>query len=211
MAGCEPVDKVIRHEILRKKKLTGSQSKSIDIARCLKVSEMRRPVEIILLTISCTICLLLVLAPRYALAIGMQDQVEFSDDISVAGEIDEYAFQASAGESFALRVAVTGSDGLLLRVEFIAPGGVTLRSSLANANIVASFSERLVETGTFTIRIFSVSTQVSTGDYDLFFARVPGASEGGELPNGGVVSGQIDLGDIDSYSFEASVGESVAL
>jgi lysophospholipase L1-like esterase len=45
----------------------------------------------------------------------------------------------------------------------------------------------------------------------LYFVHAPGANEGGVLPNGGVVPGTIEVGDLDSYTFTATVGESVQL
>ena len=40
---------------------------------------------------------------------------------------------------------------------------------------------------------------------------MPGANEGGSLINGGVISDAIDLGDLDSYTFTANVGEEVQI
>lgn len=53
--------------------------------------------------------------------------------------------------------------------------------------------------------------QGQTGPYNLYFVRAPGANEGGALINGGRVSNTIDVGDIDSYTFTANVGESIQL
>ena len=41
--------------------------------------------------------------------------------------------------------------------------------------------------------------------------RIPGANEGGELINEGVVTNTLDLGDIDTYTFTADVGETVRI
>ena len=50
-----------------------------------------------------------------------------------------------------------------------------------------------------------------TGSYDLYFIRAPGANEGGTLVSGNVISDQIDLGDLDSFVFAASAGETIQI
>ncbi|MCP4288286.1 MAG: hypothetical protein GY792_28275, partial [Gammaproteobacteria bacterium] len=51
----------------------------------------------------------------------------------------------------------------------------------------------------------------ATGNYDLYFVRMPGANEGGSLNNGDVISDAIDLGDLDSYTFTANAGKDVQI
>ena len=66
--------------------------------------------------------------------------------------------------------------------------------------------------GTYTVVVYDYSSgYASTGDYKLYFALAPGANEGGVLTSGGMLSGTIDLGDLDSYTFAAAVGDAIKL
>ena len=66
--------------------------------------------------------------------------------------------------------------------------------------------------GTYTVLIYGYSTgHASAGDYELYFTHFPGANEGGALTAGVVVEGTIDLGDLDSFTFGATVGDVVSV
>jgi hypothetical protein len=68
------------------------------------------------------------------------------------------------------------------------------------------------KSGTYTILAYdSTSSHAATGKYQLYYARVPGANEGGLLNPGDVVSGTIDEGDIDSFTIEVAAGKTVHL
>jgi hypothetical protein len=49
--------------------------------------------------------------------------------------------------------------------------------------------------------------KVNTGTYDIYFGKMPGANELGLLYNNETLMEVIDLGDIDTYTFIANVGE----
>lgn len=131
------------------------------------------------------------------------------------GDIDSYTFTANAGDTVYLRVADTETTEFINAeffpsVRLLNPSG-TLVTSAAGA-LVGDIASALVESGTYTVIITDESTgEDATGSYDLYFARAPGANDDGSLPNGGKVSGVIDLGDIDSYTFTANAGETVYL
>ena len=54
-----------------------------------------------------------------------------------------------------------------------------------------------------------------SGDYQLYFANMPGSytvpagDEGGALTNGGVHAGTIDLGDLDLWTFQANAKDTL--
>ena len=137
-----------------------------------------------------------------------------SDRIDL-GDIDTYTFTANAGESVYLRVADTETtefinSDLFPRVELFDPSGTFLTGG--QGALVGSLFENLVVSGEYTVVVRDVSSgNDAVGDYDLYYAKAPGADEGGALPNGGSVSDRIDLGDIDTYTFTANAGESVYL
>ena len=138
-----------------------------------------------------------------------------SDAISVSGEIDEYTFTATAGHTVYIRIADAESTEFVSSpfspfIELLDPNGSLIAS--ASGALVGDIARFLVVTGRYTVRVSDGSfRRDETGSYNLYFARAPGANDDGLLPNGGTVSGEIDLGDIDSYRFTASAGETVYL
>ena len=138
-----------------------------------------------------------------------------SDAISVPGEQDTHTFEANAGESVQIRVADTSNGPLSPRFELRRPDGSTVTSTSGSsvAHIECpTLACEITQTGTYSI-VVSDATQGNeqTGSYNVYFVRLPGADEGGSLINGGVIGDQIDLGDLDSYTFEANAGESVQI
>lgn len=131
------------------------------------------------------------------------------------GDIDSYRFNANAGETVYLRAADTDSTEFVSSpftpaVLLLSPTGALITS--ATGALVADVSRALTQTGTYTVLVMDESFgEDATGNYDLYFARAPGANNNGFLQNGEVASGEIDLGDIDSYRFSANAGETVYL
>jgi lysophospholipase L1-like esterase len=132
-----------------------------------------------------------------------------SGDITV-GDLDSYAFTASAGDSVQLRVGDTG-DGLFApRLTLYDPAGGQVTASTGTA--VAGLWHRATVGGSYTVVVGDgTSGLAQAGQYDLHFVRAPGAAEGGELVDGDQVSASLSLGDLDSYAFVASRGERVAV
>ncbi len=131
-----------------------------------------------------------------------------SGSISPAGDVDIFTFQMSAGQTAQLRVADTGPSALDPRITVRAPNGdqvTTHYGTLVGAvGLVANL------TGTYTAEVDDGGTSVqNTGSYEVHYARFSGANEHGTLSNGGTVSGTIDLGDLDTFTFSAVAGESI--
>ncbi|MEJ0034804.1 MAG: GDSL-type esterase/lipase family protein [Gammaproteobacteria bacterium] len=141
------------------------------------------------------------------------DSVTF-DTIISAGQINSYTFSANTGDSIEIRVADAGLTAFRPQVSLYAPNGSLITSGYAEN--VAAIATRLTQGGTFTVAIRDtlgggIGTGDHTGSYNLYFTRVPGANEGGVLPNGSSVTGRIDLGDIDTYTISGTAGQYVEL
>ena len=75
---------------------------------------------------------------------------------------------------------------------------------------MADITRTLVETGTYTVIVVDESFgEDATGNYNLYYAKAPGANNDGCIADGQQQLGFIDLGDIDSYSFQADAGISL--
>ena len=120
-------------------------------------------------------------------------------------EQDSYTFTANAGENFQIRAADTSNSDFVPHIRLYDPSGSSVGSSVGQD--VATLGGLSHKTGTYTLVVGDAYPFNRTGNYDIYFARMPGANEGGTLTNGGVVSGEIDLGDLDSYTFTANAGE----
>lgn len=133
------------------------------------------------------------------------------------GDVDMWSFTANAGESIDLRIgeAVNGSP-LTPAVWLYGPDGRLLDSGYGTVAAPASF--RATNSGTFLVVVGDFSTgYVGSGAYRLTLARtgdpiviLPG-DEGGPLANGVMHSGTIDLGDLDTWSFTATNGDSITV
>jgi hypothetical protein len=135
-----------------------------------------------------------------------------SDSISVPGEKDSYTFSGNSGENIMLRAADLAQSGATLapKIELLDPDSILIDTG--SGSVVGTVKHTLPKTGTYTVMVSDGSQgSTLTGLYDLYFVLAPGANEGGVLPNGGVVSDNIDLGDIDSYTFSGNAGENILL
>jgi hypothetical protein len=127
------------------------------------------------------------------------------------GDLDSYTFSANAGERIQVNVADTSGGSFAPSFNLYDPFGEKKLFTSGGA-VAASNPYTLQETGTYTLVVSDISQgNASTGNYELFFVKIPGADEDGMLINGGSVSDQIDLGDIDSFTIDANTGESVQL
>lgn len=126
------------------------------------------------------------------------------------GDLDSYTFSAQAGEGFHLRVADLATAGLYPQIYLYAPNGSYL--TYDNGPTIASIIRTAPQSGTYTVVVLDASSYLDqSGAYTLEFVRAPGANEGGSLPNGGAIQAQLELGDLDSYSFSISRGEGFQL
>lgn len=138
-----------------------------------------------------------------------------SEEISVIGEVDLHTFDASPGDYVFLRVADTETTQFINSsffplVQLIDPNGTFVTQS--SGALVGDISTLLTVEGQYQVLISDASSgNDETGSYDLHFTLLAGANEGGSLPNGENIEGFITLGDVDSFTFNATAGEYVYL
>jgi Ca2+-binding RTX toxin-like protein len=130
------------------------------------------------------------------------------------GDLDSYTFSANAGDMVYLRVADTETTEFINSnfTPFVAlfdPDGDLVDTDWG-ALVAHLDGVDLVKTGTYTVVVRDNSSgDDSHGSYDIYFVKAPGANDDGELPNGEKISSQIDLGDLDTYTFIADAGDTV--
>ena len=132
-----------------------------------------------------------------------------SEGIDYAGEVDEYTFTASPGDHIEIRMADTSASGNIVpNIELYGPSGGSYLINGVN-NDVAVIAYTIIEGGTYTVLVKDAShpNHAFIGSYNLYYVKTPGANELGLLYNGETLSDIIDLGDLDTYTFIANVGE----
>lgn len=131
------------------------------------------------------------------------------------GDVDTFHFEANEGQSLLVRVTEDADSSLAPHLFLYGPSGEALGAATSGrvADISCpSASCQHLAAGTYTIAIADVTSgQSQTGDYTLRVAAIPGASEGVLNRAGDLVDGRIDVGDIDTYTFTATVGDSVQI
>jgi len=126
------------------------------------------------------------------------------------GDLDSYTFDAIAGQGFQLRVADVGKTSFHAYITVYDPNGGVVGNA-AGAD-VAAYDFAATTTGTYTAVVFDASSgYASTGTYKIYFTRAPGSNEGGVLNPTAPIDGALDLGDIDSYTFDVKAGAGVQL
>ena len=139
--------------------------------------------------------------------------------ISAPGEIDTWTFTAASGDSISISIGEVpgGPDPTFTPwIRLQNPSGVQIGSSagalVGQINVTAPLS------GTYTVLAASNdSFNDATGSYRLTLAKSPGAfvvpagDQGGAMTNGGDHQGDIYIGDLDQWSFQASQNDLIAL
>jgi hypothetical protein len=124
----------------------------------------------------------------------------------IIGAEDDYEFTAGLGDHIELRMA--SSDPLYPEIELRDPNGAIVGTG--SDCCVSGVEHTVVDPGTFGVTVRDgLGNRV--GDYQLYFTRIPGANELGTLLNGPVNEETIDPGDLDTYTFEANVGDHITL
>ena len=133
-----------------------------------------------------------------------------SGDITV-GDIDTYVFDVNAGEAAHIRVIDTNGDAFYPQLWLYNPDG-TLNQRVS-AQMTAEFDCyasasycRLNQAGTYRLVVEDLSA-TNAGNYQIQYTRILESNENGSLTNDGVVSGDITVGDIDTYVFDVNAGE----
>jgi len=157
---------------------------------------------------------------HFVLAPGAQEHGELVDggkvqEILTLGDLDTYTFDGSTGERVTLTmVDLNGDDpnlqgNIYPRIYLYDPNG-TLITSGFDSDVGSIVDRFLPLNGTYTVLAKDYYDNAS-GPYEIHFARMPGAQEHGGLIDGGKVQEQLTLGDLDTYTFYGSTGETVSL
>ncbi len=136
-----------------------------------------------------------------------------SDTIDL-GDLDTYALMASAGDHIELRIADVNATTLVPQLTLYPPSGYPLPEPAPHdhGSLVAEISEAASESGAFTVLVDDgADNHRGAGDYNLYFARIPGANEHGALAEGIARAETIDVGDLDTFTLTAVMGEAISL
>jgi YD repeat-containing protein len=136
---------------------------------------------------------------------GALDPVNPLDGTIDEGDIDGYTFDVTAGQSVQLRLA-DALQGTFYPYFFVYDPTGKLVGQAGNLT-VAAYSFTAALTGKYTALLMDGSSgNAGSGSYKLYSAIAPGSNEGGLLTVGTAATGTIDLGDVDSFTFNASAG-----
>jgi hypothetical protein len=133
------------------------------------------------------------------------------------GDIDAWVFSVNAGETIVLRVGETIlNSGLYPWLRLYSPNGALLNADFNPAAAEVTF--RATNSGTFQVVVGDGNSGIGGGgDYRLTLARTgqpvtvsPGDESGG-LIGSSVYDGNIDVGDIDIWTFTACGGDIISL
>lgn len=137
------------------------------------------------------------------------------------GDLDTFTFQASAGEAVHVQVVETeegrsgpkiwlyNPDGTLLPLVYDSSGSSLIDVVAANCHSTSSVC-KLTQTGAYRLVVEDRGISDEIG-YRIHFARVRQANEHGALADDGSVDGELTLGDIDTFTFQAAAGGSLYL
>lgn len=146
---------------------------------------------------------------------GNLENNSMTSEIIDLGDMDTFTFHASVGDHIEIRMAKVDDSTLLPRLELYGPsGGDSLKEN--NAGQTSILSKTIEETGVYTILAesrerYNNPGPTGTGEYNLYFTRIPGANELGTLENGSEITATIDKGDMDTFNFYATAGDNIEL
>ena len=141
--------------------------------------------------------------------------------ISGAGEIDTWTFTATAGDRIGVHIGETvDNNDFRPWIRLLAPNGTSLGGASGQAGLDAAVIDAVVAptTGTYTVQVASFDSGFDgTGGYRITMTHTPGpitvtsGDQGGPLTNGALHTGEMLQGDLDVWTFTASVGERIAI
>ena len=134
------------------------------------------------------------------------------------GDLDVWTFNATAGERIGLNVGeVVDDNDFRPWLRLWAPNGAVLADTAGLSAAVVNGAVAPV-TGTYYVLITSFDTSLDgTGTYRLSLTQtaapisISGGDEGGPLTNGGTHVGEIQVGDVDVWTFTATAGDRIAV
>ncbi len=133
------------------------------------------------------------------------------------GDLDAWSFSASAGETIVVRMGeTTVASGLYPWLRLYGPNGALLSDDFNPAAAEVIF--RATNNGIFQVVAADGNSGLGgLGDYRLTLAKtsdpivVSSGDEGGSFTGSGTYDGNIDVGDVDLWSFTACAGDILSL
>jgi trimeric autotransporter adhesin len=131
------------------------------------------------------------------------------------GDVDVWTFSANAGDSVVLRMGAVGYNPW---IRLFGPNGVMVRQAADGSSGIrdADLQLQVTNSGTFTVVVGSWLLN-GIGTYMLSLAHIPEAvtlapgDQGGAMTNAFQHSGNIEIGDVDVWTFSANAGDSIVL
>jgi hypothetical protein len=142
------------------------------------------------------------------------------DGFMAPGDLDAYVFTARAGEGIQVRIVDLDNAGpqasyipFYPGISVYDPFGATVRIPDNEEDYqVAGFGFEAPYDGRYTVVVRDESSyRDKGGNYRINFTRAPGAGLDSPLFNGQTVTGSIVAGELDAYTFEARVGDTIWL
>ena len=131
----------------------------------------------------------------------------------VAGMSESWTFSVDVNQTIHLRVGeVSGGNGFTPRLQLYGPNNVVITSDYDSVD--ARIIHRATVAGTYTAVVSGYYAN-DAGSYRLRLLLtpssfvVPAGDDGGRLTNGQNHSGVIEVGDIDAWTYESGVNETL--
>ena len=133
--------------------------------------------------------------------------VQTTGSIGLPGGSQSWTFAANAGDSLVVRVGslvLTGTNSLDPYIKLYTPGGVLQAQTGGYGEKGEEVTVRATNSGTFSAIISAGGT---AGDYRITLGRT---GQGGQpLINGFRTRGAIDVGSLDTWTFNANAGDGI--
>ena len=138
------------------------------------------------------------------------------------GDVDPWSFTATQGDAIVLSMGKAVSSATLQPwIRLVSPTGAIIGEAFGNA--VAQVTVTAPANGTYTVIVGSDrgpnyrDRYDGSGSYLLTLVKAPGTlsispgDDGGPLTSGASRTGSITVGDVDSWSFTATQGDTIVL
>ena len=148
------------------------------------------------------------------LVVEKNDQIQYGDSIfgtiETPSDLDQYTFDAQAGDKITLRLS---DSSIILDSSFkiFSPSNQEIPQVTGGVGSAILEKTELSETGTYTITIFDDGAN-NTGDYNFTLESINSPGDITRISYGDSIVGTIDpTSDIDLYTFDAQTGDIVDL
>ncbi|MGH9308719.1 MAG: hypothetical protein ACRD1U_05050, partial [Vicinamibacterales bacterium] len=142
------------------------------------------------------------------------------DGLIHLGDLDQWTFTAAQHDAILLSIGevleAEVDPGFWPWIRLYGPNGALISSNWGNW--VAYLSASAPLSGTYTVVVGTADTaNDATGGYRVTLAHIPGTfvvpdgDQGGAMTNGANHTGEIHLGDLDRWTFNASRGDAILL